>query len=106
MDLLILNIFVGFGIQNIKAVVPNINSGKSALHEFDLFIKHTLKCRSIPSISISMVKDDRVIFSRGYGYADINAGIKATEHTKFSIGSLTKAFTTTLLADILSKHKK
>lgn len=77
-----------------------------SIKEFDQFVKHTVKCRNIPSVAVSLVKDDEVILSRGYGFSDIAKGTKSTEHTKFCIGSLTKAFTSTLLADILSKENK
>ena len=76
------------------------------IHALDKFIKETVSCRQIPALSISLVRDGQVIMSRGYGYSDIEHGKKASEHTKFCTGSLTKAFTTTLIADILSKQKK
>ena len=76
------------------------------IHALDKFIKETVSCRQIPALSISLVRDGQVIMSRGYGYSDTDSGKKASEHTKFCTGSLTKAFTTTLIADILSKQKK
>ena len=76
------------------------------IRALDKFIKETVSCRQIPALSISLVRDGQVIMSRGYGYSDIEKGIKATEHSKFCTGSLTKAFTTTLLADILSKQSR
>ena len=79
---------------------------ESEIHALDKFIKETVSCRQIPALSISLVRDGQVIMSRGYGYSDIDNGKKASEHTKFCTGSLTKAFTTTLIADILSKQKK
>lgn len=79
---------------------------ESEIHALDKFIKETISCRRIPGLSISLVRDGQMIMSRGYGFADIEQGIKASEHTKFCIGSLTKAFTTTLIADILSKQNR
>ena len=78
----------------------------SEIHELDKFIKTTIECRKIPALSISLVRDDRVIMSRGYGHMDIENEVKATEHSKFCIGSLTKAFTTTVIADVLSKQNR
>ena len=79
---------------------------EAEIHALDKFIKETVSCRQIPALSISLVRDGQVIMSRGYGYSDIDNERKASEHTKFCTGSLTKAFTTTLIADILSKQNK
>ena len=79
---------------------------ESEIHALDKFIKETVSCRKIPGLSISLVRDGHVIMSRGYGYADIERELKASEHTKFCMGSLTKAFTTTIIADVLSKQDR
>ncbi|MHC4414343.1 MAG: serine hydrolase [Planctomycetota bacterium] len=51
----------------------------------------------IPGMAIAVVKDDQVILSRGFGLADVERGIPATDETLFAAGSTTKAFTATLV---------
>jgi len=52
----------------------------------------------IPGMALAVVKDDEVIFARGFGLADLETQRKASPETLFAIGSTTKAFTSTLVA--------
>ena len=47
----------------------------------------------IPGASIVIVKDDKIIFLKGFGYKDFEKKIAVTPETEFEIGSATKAFT-------------
>lgn len=47
----------------------------------------------IPGMSLAIVKDGKVIYSKGLGYKDFENKIPATADTQFAIGSSTKAFT-------------
>ena len=47
----------------------------------------------IPGMSLAIVKDDQVIFAKGFGYKDFEHKVSATADTQFAIGSATKAFT-------------
>ncbi|MCC6756014.1 MAG: beta-lactamase family protein, partial [Solirubrobacterales bacterium] len=47
----------------------------------------------IPGMSLAIVKDDQVIFAKGFGYKDFEHKVPATADTEFAIGSATKAFT-------------
>lgn len=47
----------------------------------------------IPGMSLAIVKDGRVILSKGYGYKDFSKQIPVTADTQFAIGSASKAFT-------------
>jgi CubicO group peptidase (beta-lactamase class C family) len=47
----------------------------------------------IPGLSLVIVKDDKVIYSKGLGYKDFEKKIAVTPDTQFAIGSATKAFT-------------
>ena len=47
----------------------------------------------IPGMSLAIVKDGKVIYSKGLGMKDFENKIPVTENTQFAIGSATKAFT-------------
>ncbi len=47
----------------------------------------------IPGMSLVIVKDNKVIYSKGLGYKDFENKIPVTADTQFGIGSATKAFT-------------
>lgn len=49
----------------------------------------------VPGMAVAVVKDDRVVFARGFGERDLETGEAVTAETLFAIGSSTKAFTAT-----------
>ena len=57
----------------------------------------------IAGMSIAIVKDDAVVWARGFGLADIAAERPADEHTIYAVGSTTKAFTATLVGMLVDE---
>ncbi|GGD71065.1 penicillin-binding protein [Maribacter cobaltidurans] len=53
--------------------------------------------------AVAIVKDDKVVYSKGFGYRDLQNQQPVTSNTIFPIGSTTKAFTGTLLGILESK---
>jgi hypothetical protein len=51
----------------------------------------------IPAMSCAIVKDQKVVWAKGFGYADVENKIPATEHTSYHLASLTKTFASTIL---------
>lgn len=51
-----------------------------------------------PALALAIVKNDSVIFAKGYGTLQAGGTRAADQHTLFAIGSSTKAFTTAALA--------
>jgi CubicO group peptidase (beta-lactamase class C family) len=47
----------------------------------------------VPGLAVSIVKDDKLIFARGFGMRDVANGLPVTPSTVMPIGSATKAFT-------------
>jgi CubicO group peptidase (beta-lactamase class C family) len=47
----------------------------------------------IPGMSLVIVKDDQIIYSKGLGFKDFENKVPVTADTEFAIGSATKAFT-------------
>jgi CubicO group peptidase (beta-lactamase class C family) len=59
----------------------------------DRFILEKMSETKLPGLSITAVKDGAVVYSRGYGFRDIEKAKPATPETLFCIGSVTKSFT-------------
>lgn len=55
-----------------------------------------------PGLAVAIVRGDKIIFAKGFGYRDVKAKLAVTRNTQFYIASTTKSFTATaakLLAD-------
>lgn len=66
---------------------------------------HTLLKEShAPGFSIAILAGDKLIYSKGFGYSNIEQKQKADENTLFAIGSASKAFTTGLLGIMEAEH--
>ena len=59
----------------------------------------------IPAYSAAIVKDQKVIWAKGFGYADVENKIPATEHTAYHLASLTKTFASTILMQLVQDGK-
>jgi CubicO group peptidase (beta-lactamase class C family) len=53
-----------------------------------------------PAISMAIVKDQEIVWSRGFGYADAEEKIEATPETIYRIASITKLFTSTAVMQL------
>jgi CubicO group peptidase (beta-lactamase class C family) len=78
---------------------------KPDLKAFDAYVAHAAHEWRVPGMAISIVKDDSLVFAKGYGVIQIGKPAPATEHTRFAIGSTTKAMTTAALAMLVDEGK-
>jgi CubicO group peptidase (beta-lactamase class C family) len=56
-------------------------------------------------VAISVVQGGRIVWEEGFGWANQEAGLKATPHTPFSMASVTKPFTTTTIMTLVAEGK-
>ena len=73
--------------------------------ELEPEIQRTLLAGSIPSASIALVSNDRVIWSNAYGYSNLWARTPATTNTVYLIGSTFKTMSTVALLQQMEKGK-
>ncbi|MEM6997037.1 MAG: serine hydrolase domain-containing protein [Myxococcota bacterium] len=59
----------------------------------------------VPGMSLAVVKDDRVVFAHGFGFADVADERAADEETLYAIGSSSKAFTSALVGTFVDEGK-
>ena len=57
------------------------------------FVEHELADKGIPAISVALVDDQDMVWAAGFGMQDRDAGVPATEHTVYRVGSVSKLFT-------------
>ncbi|MDX2040660.1 MAG: serine hydrolase [Acidobacteriota bacterium] len=71
----------------------------------DAAMNDTVKFWQTPGAAIVVVKDDQVIFIKGYGVRDVKTKEAVTPDTVFAIGSTTKAFVTGAMAMLVDDGK-
>jgi len=77
----------------------------SFLKDLDRYIEKSRQDWEIPGLAVAIVKDDSVIFAKGYGVREIGKGAKVDEHTLFAVASNTKAFTASVLGMLVDEGK-
>lgn len=75
------------------------------LDSLDLQIHQVVKDFEIPGLSIGIVRNDSIIFSKGYGNLEIHKERKVDENTIFGIGSISKSFTALTLGILVDEGK-
>ncbi len=77
----------------------------SILHEIDDYAAKTQADWHVPGMAITIVKDDQVVFAKGYGVRELGKPEPVDENTLFAIASNSKAFTTASLAILVDEGK-
>jgi CubicO group peptidase (beta-lactamase class C family) len=75
------------------------------LQGFDSYVTKSMQDWKVPALAIAIVRNDSVIFAKGYGTRTIGTQQSVDEHTLFAIGSASKAFTATLVAMLVDEGK-
>ena len=79
-----------------------ISQGLTSL-QIDSIIKVAMDSNQHAGIGVAVVKDGEILHSKGYGIASLNTGALVDKHTRFSIASNSKAFTSAALAILVDE---
>jgi CubicO group peptidase (beta-lactamase class C family) len=75
------------------------------LGQFEQYLADMQRELAIPGMSAAIVKDQELIWSQGFGYADVAAERPAAPDTPYEIASLTKTFGSTILLQLVEQGK-
>lgn len=75
------------------------------IQEFDAYVESVRKQWNVPGLSITVVKDDQVIFKKGYGVRELGKPELVDTETLFACASTTKAMTVTLMGMLVDEGK-
>jgi CubicO group peptidase (beta-lactamase class C family) len=68
-------------------------------------IREELQATKTPGAAISIVQGDHVVYSKGFGVANVETGAPVTTDMLFRLGSTTKMFTAAALVTLASRGK-
>lgn len=81
------NIFAQKHYAQVKTSYMLVNA------KVDTYIRQQMKEKNIPGLSVAVMKDDKLILSKAYGYSNLEHKVPATNETVYQIMSITKSFT-------------
>lgn len=72
----------------------------------DNFFQQEMPKEHVPGAAVVLVKDGKILFSKGYGYADLENKIPVIpDKTLFRVGSISKLFTATAIMQLAEQNK-
>ncbi len=77
----------------------------AAVHALEQFIAREVADKHLPALSIALVDDQRIVWARGFGFADPAAKVPATADTVYRVGSVSKLFTDIAVMQLVEQGK-
>ncbi|MEX2116691.1 MAG: serine hydrolase domain-containing protein [Bacteroidota bacterium] len=77
----------------------------AAIERARRFMADSLRTYNIPGASVSVSMNGKVVWSEGFGYADLEQKVPVTPETKFRIGSISKPLTAAALGLLYEKGR-
>ncbi len=92
-----------FAFELRKAAEAEARTLEQTLNLIAAFVDSMRRVWEVPGVAMAIVKNDRILLAKGFGYRDVAKQQPVTENTLFAIGSCTKAFTTMAIAMLVEE---
>jgi len=69
------------------------------------FIFEKISKTHLPSLSVAIVENGELAYTRSFGFRDLDYGLRATPETLYGVGSVTKSFTALSIMQLAEKGK-
>lgn len=84
----------------------NVSSrGQQRLERFEKQVEELRTHLKVPGMSAVIIKDQKVLWAKGFGFADLEKKIPATPDTLYHLASITKTFGATLIMQLVEQGK-
>jgi CubicO group peptidase (beta-lactamase class C family) len=80
-------------------------SNNGNIRDFDAYVAKAMKDWKVPGVAIAIVRNDSVVFAKGYGVRKLGDPTPVDPRTVFAIGSASKAFTAAAVAMLVDDGK-
>ena len=91
--------------KDIAAAVASDADVLGAERLFSAWMEGQLAYRGLPGVAVGVVKDQELVWSKGFGFADVDAKQPMTAATKFRVASNSKLFTAIAIMQLREEGK-
>lgn len=78
---------------------------QGAFERFEAWASPKLAAEQVPGCIVALAQDGELVYTHGFGYADVEQRRPITEETVFGIGSVTKSFTALAIMQLVEAGK-
>jgi CubicO group peptidase (beta-lactamase class C family) len=96
-----LAILVGPACRSTATEIPPARS----IQEFEQQMEAVFTVARLPAMSVAIARNGEIVWAKGFGMADVAAGVAATPATRYHAASLTKGFATAVALQLVDEGK-
>ena len=89
----------------IVLAIFSLSSSVALADKVDDFVRTEMKRRQIPGLSLAVLRQGKVLKTKGYGYASVELNVPASPETVYQLASITKCFTATAIMQLVDDGK-
>lgn len=89
----------------LHSAVPQQHTDSGLTQMVDSVAQTWLQAGPVAGMSVALVRASHMLLARGYGFADLENRVPATEHTVYRIGSMTKQFTAAAILQLAEQRR-
>lgn len=90
-------------LPDASRVEAQFTSFEAAIARFDAAVASAVAEDAGGAVSVAVFSGDRIVWSKGWGWADIEGGVPATAETIGRSGSISKTFTAVLMMQLVER---
>jgi CubicO group peptidase (beta-lactamase class C family) len=88
-----------------KRTLTNKDSDNPALEPIDRMMERVMKSLQLTGATVGVVKDERLVYTKGFGFADKENKVPVEPQSLFRIGSVSKLITATAILKLVDDGK-
>jgi CubicO group peptidase (beta-lactamase class C family) len=91
--------------ENTSLEITHGETGEHLEATLTPIIEKTIQDFDLPGLAIGVVKDNKIVYARGFGYKNIDTQIPVTTSTLFHMASISKPFVATAVMQLVEQGK-
>ncbi len=92
-------------LVNSALSAQRVETASTHARDADTYLRGELSSKQIPGMAVCVIRNGKVELARGYGLANVELSVPASEHTAYELASLTKPFTATAIMMLVESGK-